>query len=83
MEKIYNTDWYYLRSSDWKVIPYGLFPDTDEGHQAALDAADAHAEQAGDAVLLYMSVDSLLDLQDELERVFKETHKDFINDDDE
>jgi glycerate-2-kinase len=76
-----KTDWYYIRSGDdWKVIPSGEFTDDDEGRDEAIEVANAHAEKAGETALLYLHVDALLDLQDELERAFKETHKDFIDD---
>ena len=83
MGKVYNTDWYYLRSGDWKVIPIGLFPEGDEGRYEAIDVADDHAAESGEKALIYLHVDALLDLQDELERAFRQTHKEFMDDDDE
>jgi 3-dehydroquinate synthase class II len=80
MDKVYKTDWYYIRSGDdWKVIPIGEFTDDDEGRDEAIEVANADAEKVGETALLYLHVDALLDLQDELERAFKETHKDFID----
>lgn len=76
-----KTDWYYIRSGeDWKVIPIGEFTDDNGGRDKAIEVANAHAEKAGETALLYLHVDALIDLQDELERAFKETHKDFIDD---
>lgn len=73
-EKIYSSDWYYIRNKDFEVVPHGVFKDTDEGRQEAFDAADEHASATGHTALLYLSVDDLLDLMDDLERAFKETH---------
>ena len=75
MEK---TDWYYIRSGDdWKVIPIGEFTNDDEGREEAIEVANAHAEKAGEIALLYLHVDALIDLIDDLQRAFDETHKDF------
>lgn len=76
MEKIYSSDWYYIRSRDLKVVPYGVFKDTDEGRQEAFDAADDHASATGHTVLIYLGVYDLLDLMDDLQRAFDATHPD-------
>ena len=72
-----TTDWYYIRSADLKVIPVGMFPETFEGSHAACDAADAHAAESNHTALVYLSTADLIDLMDDLERAFDETHKDF------
>ena len=76
MEKVSKIDWYYLRSGDWGVIPIGMFPETDEGRQAAFDHADTHAAAEGKTALLYIDVDGLIDLMDDLQRAFDATHPD-------
>jgi hypothetical protein len=76
MKKVYSSDWYYIRSKDLKVVPYGVFKDTDEGRQEAFDAADDHAEGTGHEALIYLSSGDLLDLMDDLQRAFDATHPD-------
>jgi hypothetical protein len=82
-KKIYQSDNYYLRSSDWKVIPIGVFDDNDEGYEAAFEAADTHATSTGGEVLICFDSDMLLKIKEELERAFEETHKDFMFEEDE
>jgi hypothetical protein len=82
MDKVYKTDWYYIRSGDdWKVIPIGEFTDDDEGRDEAIEVANDHAEKVGETALLYLHTDALIDLMDELQRAFDETHAEFIDDD--
>ena len=78
MKKIYHSDRYYIRSGDFAVIPTGVFPDTPEGDQESWDAADASAAESGARALVYLTVDDLLELQDELERAFNATHADTL-----
>lgn len=80
MEKKSKSDWYYLRSGDWKVIPIGLFTEGDEGMEEAMYVADKHAADHGERALIYIDVDALIDLQDELDRAFRQTHGDFMDD---
>jgi hypothetical protein len=81
--KIYQSDHYYLRSSDWKVIPVGVFDDNDEGCEAAFEAADTHATSTGSEVLICFDSNMLLHIKEGLERAFEETHKDFMFEGDE
>lgn len=74
MEKIYKTDWYYIRNADLKVIPVGMFPETIEGSHAACDAADTHAAGSNHTALVYLSATDLIDLMDDLQRAFDATH---------
>ena len=80
MEKVSDTDWYYIRSGDWKVIPIGRLPDSEEGMLEAIEVANDHAEKVGETALLYLHSIALIDLIDDLQRAFNETHKDFIDD---
>lgn len=76
MEKVYSSDWYYIRSGGLEVVHYGVFKDTDEGRQEAFDAADAHAAATGHEALVYLCSGALLDLMDDLQRAFDATHPD-------
>lgn len=76
MEKVTKTDWYYIRSADLKVVPVGMFTENVEGSHAACDAADAHAAETNHTALVYLSAADLIDLMDDLQRAFDETHPD-------
>lgn len=69
-----NTDYYYIRSDDFAVIPVGMFSETLEGAQAAWDASDADAKLTAHKALIYLDVEDLLTLMDDLERAFNKTH---------
>lgn len=78
MAKTYHSDRYYIRSGDFAVISTGVFPDTPEGDQESWDAADASAAESGARALVYLTVDDLLNLMDDLERAFNATHADTL-----
>jgi hypothetical protein len=81
MERPCKTDYYYLRSGDWEVFPVGMFHNDEEGMLEAIEVANDHAEKVGETALLYVHAAGLIDLIDDLQRAFNETHKDFIDDD--
>ena len=79
MERPCKTNYYYLRSGDWKVFPVGVFHNDKEGMFEAIEVANAHAEKVGETALIYIHTAGLIDLIDDLQRAFDETHAEFID----